>query len=234
VTLTLGMLAGCSQVTATNAMLDYNFEEMAFPQLEAPDANLPQAVIKTSVGDFTVVLYPEYAPVTVQNFIDRANDGFYDGKNVFELRDECFVTGSWYSDGSGGATSDGQPIPNEYSEKLWPFRGALMSFYTRQGYGDSRFVVLNSAPFGETEAATMRGLTDDEGNRVVPEELIQAFLDNKCIAGFAGWYTIFGQTVEGFETIDKITGMAHDGNFKPVTPITIETVKIIMPYESEQ
>jgi peptidyl-prolyl cis-trans isomerase B (cyclophilin B) len=226
------MLSSCSQEVATNAMLYYNFDEMAFPQLEAPDPDLPQAVIRTSEGDFTVVLYPEYAPVTVQNFIDRANDGYYNGKNVFELRDECFVTGSLNSDGSQGLTSDGQPIPNEYSEKLWPFRGALMSFYTQQGYGDSRFVVLNSYAFDETDAETMRGLTDDEGNRLIPEELVQTFLNNRCIAGFAGWYTIFGQTVAGFETIDKITGMAHDGNFKPVTPITIESITIIQPLKS--
>ena len=43
--------------------------------------NKTYAVFKTNNGDFTVELFAEKAPITVENFVTLAKDGFYDGKN---------------------------------------------------------------------------------------------------------------------------------------------------------
>ena len=50
---------------------------MTNPQF-AP-ANGPTAVIKTTMGDITVQLYPDQAPKAVENFIGLAKKGYYDG-----------------------------------------------------------------------------------------------------------------------------------------------------------
>lgn len=45
---------------------------------EASSAN-PVAIIHTNMGDIKIELFQDEAPVTVNNFIKLANDGFYDG-----------------------------------------------------------------------------------------------------------------------------------------------------------
>ena len=39
----------------------------------------PTATFQTSMGDFTAEIYLDKMPITAQNFIDLAKDGFYDG-----------------------------------------------------------------------------------------------------------------------------------------------------------
>ncbi len=43
------------------------------------DADNPQVTLHTNHGDIRLELYPQEAPKTVENFLQYANDGFYDG-----------------------------------------------------------------------------------------------------------------------------------------------------------
>ena len=45
----------------------------------SPETGNPQVEIATSMGTLTVELWPEKAPLTVDNFLKLVNDGFYDG-----------------------------------------------------------------------------------------------------------------------------------------------------------
>jgi cyclophilin family peptidyl-prolyl cis-trans isomerase len=45
---------------------------------QGPAAN-PKVLLKTSMGDITLELYPAKAPITVKNMLDYVNEGFYDG-----------------------------------------------------------------------------------------------------------------------------------------------------------
>src|SRR5690348_2422926 len=49
------------------------------PSLTIDPAKKYSATLETSRGDFTVDLFAQQAPVTVNNFIFLARDGFYDG-----------------------------------------------------------------------------------------------------------------------------------------------------------
>ena len=44
-----------------------------------PETGNPQVEIATSMGTLTVELWPEKAPLTVDNFLKLVDDGFYDG-----------------------------------------------------------------------------------------------------------------------------------------------------------
>ena len=73
-------LTGCSMLSPeqryTGELANYDFSQMDLVQLKEPEEGQPVAYIKTSMGDITAVLYPEYAPNTVANFIARANEGY--------------------------------------------------------------------------------------------------------------------------------------------------------------
>ena len=52
-----------------------------------------RAVIKTSKGDITLKLMPEYAPGTVANFIELINDGYYNEKNFHRVVPNFVIQG---------------------------------------------------------------------------------------------------------------------------------------------
>ena len=52
---------------------------------EAEADNLPRVSFKTTQGDFVVELFLEQAPSTVSHFIKLVEDGFYDGKDFFQV-----------------------------------------------------------------------------------------------------------------------------------------------------
>jgi len=87
-------------------------------------ADNPRVLIKTTHGDITFELYPEKAPVTVENFLKYVNDGFYNG-TLFHRVVPGFVAqgGGLTFDYVRKATRD--PIVNESNNGLKNRRGAV-------------------------------------------------------------------------------------------------------------
>jgi peptidyl-prolyl cis-trans isomerase B (cyclophilin B) len=63
-----------------------------------------QAVFHTSRGDFTVDLFAQQAPITVNNFVFLARDGFYDGTTFHRV-----IKGFMAQGGDPTATGTGGP-----------------------------------------------------------------------------------------------------------------------------
>lgn len=111
------------------------------PQLAASDG--PRAVIHTTAGDITVLLYPDQAPKAVENFIGLAKSGYYDGSSFFYAkRDELAQTGrpaalDDYLDTEAAAKGEeppeeaqeksfrGEPFEDEFDDGLHHFPGAV-------------------------------------------------------------------------------------------------------------
>jgi cyclophilin family peptidyl-prolyl cis-trans isomerase len=72
-------------------------------------AHTYQATINTTQGQIVVQLYPEIAPVTVNNFIVLALDGYYNGM-AWKTEDWVVQSGDPTGDGRGGP---GYTLPNE-------------------------------------------------------------------------------------------------------------------------
>ncbi len=226
-------LSGCSlfggdQGLNQNPVRTYDYSTMKLVQLGEPYEGQPTATFETDAGSFTAVLYPEYAPNTVNNFIERVNDGFYDGQDIYGiLEGEIFMSGAADANKDSGVTSDGELIPNEVSVDLWTFRGAICAYNGHSGYGDSRFFVINERPLTEEDITELRELTNDSGEKLLPDELVDAFIEKGCIAGFAGRYTVFAQTIDGFDVIEKICGSEVSGDlYTPVPAIYINKVTL--------
>lgn len=79
---------------------------------QAADKQHSIVVLHTSMGDITIELYDDKAPVTVANFLGYANSGFYDGTIFHRVIKRFAIQG-------GGFTKDltekpnGDPIINE-------------------------------------------------------------------------------------------------------------------------
>ena len=220
-------LFGGDQELTPNAVHTYDYSTMRLVQLEEPAEGQPTAEIETTLGTITAVLYPEYAPNTVQNFINRANEGYYDGKDVYcILEKSIFMAGAFDDSRNSGATEDGQPIANEYSVNLWPFKGAVCSFNGRAGYGDSRFMVMNSRELSEESIEELRAFRNNN-DQALPDELIDAFVEKGVVIDFAGAYTVFAQTIDGMDVIEKICDSQVSGDLSlPDPPIYITKVTI--------
>lgn len=225
------LLSGCSFLTGdtyTSRAYYYDYSEMEFIQLEEPEEGQLIAVIKTSKGDMTAALYPEYAPNTVDNFVNRANEGYYDNTKIFAIYENYYAaTGSSSEDGSTGVSNDGKLIENEYTPKLWPFKGALCSFSPTVGYGDSRYMICNTFQFTDEDIQTMKDITNADGEQLFPDKLIDMWLQNGAIPTFSGMYTVFGQIFEGMEVYDEIMSVGSDSEtLVPNEDIIIYTVEI--------
>ena len=75
--------------TKTEPLIFDSISDMENPQETKSERTLPdhkdlaleysQAILKTNMGDMTVKFYGEDSPVTVNNFLNLAEQGFYDG-----------------------------------------------------------------------------------------------------------------------------------------------------------
>jgi cyclophilin family peptidyl-prolyl cis-trans isomerase len=163
----------------------------------------PVAVLmKTSMGDIRLELYPEQAPVTVQNFLDYANDGFYDGTIFHRVISHFMIQG-------GGFTPDMQkkptrePIVNEAANGLSNRRGTIAM-----------------ARLPQPHSATAQFFINVQNNM------------NLDYQGEHNWgYAVFGKVTEGMDVVDDIRFVqtTRVGQFSdvPAEAVIIEEVRVV-------
>jgi cyclophilin family peptidyl-prolyl cis-trans isomerase len=156
---------------------------------------------ETTLGGFTVELFEEEAPESAANFLQYAEDGFFDG-TVFHRVVPNFVIqgGGLLPDFSQKKTR--APIKNEAKNGLKNLRGSLSMARTSD---------INSAT-----SQFFVNLVDN------------GFLDNS--PGNYG-YAVFGKVTEGMDTIDKIaaveTGVRKGHDDAPLETVSIVSAKPI-------
>ncbi len=212
-------------------------ETMELVQTQEIEEGAPIAIINTTYGEIRAVLYPQYAPKTVENFISLAESGYYNDTYVFEQKqDVYFAAGAPNADGSlSEDVRTNELVPSETHQNLWPFKGALCvlnttvdgNFFDRlfqntQTYTGSRFMVLGSVDF--SDEAYVTEFREASGS----EELAEAFIERGGVPNFSQQMTVFGQTYAGFEVIEEICAAKTlaETNAAGYTP-PVEECKII-------
>jgi len=80
--------------------------------------------LETSMGNITLKLYPEKAPITVANFLSYVDSGHYDGTIFHRVISNFMIQGGGFdTDFVEKPTND--PIPNESKNKLHNIRGSI-------------------------------------------------------------------------------------------------------------
>ncbi len=183
---------------------------MSFAQAQTPapeqiatdleSSNNPTATIHTSHGDIKIELFQKAAPVSVANFIQYANSGFYNGTIFHRVISYFMIQG-------GGMTPDMQPkatrdpIVNEADNGLKNERGTVAMARTND---------VNSATSQFFINVELNGSLDHTGPK-----------DSRS------WgYAVFGKVIEGMEVVDEIRFVETAGNDVPITPVIIESVEM--------
>ena len=74
-------------------------------QFITPAEGDPIATLSTTLGDISFVLYPDIAPMAVENFVGLAQQGYYNGLSFHRVIEGFLVqTGDATGTGAGGST----------------------------------------------------------------------------------------------------------------------------------
>jgi cyclophilin family peptidyl-prolyl cis-trans isomerase len=166
-----------------------------------PAPGNPVVVIETSAGTITAELFKDRAPVSVENFLQYARDGHYDGTIWHRVVSGYVIQGGGYTpELTEKATRP--PIQNEATNGLSNRRGTLAMARTRQARSATSQFYIN--------------LVDN------------ASLDHRGFAPDDFGYAVFGRVLSGMDVVDKIAAAkvgSRDGmDTVPVTPIVIKSV----------
>ena len=208
------------------------------PPLAAPESNdLLQfnpvrpgdtiAVMETSMGTIRIRLFPEHAPVTVENFVGLAEEGFYDGRNFHRVISDFMIQGGAIEHDGSGATSifrdsagNPQPFVDEFSDYLWHFRGALsMANPGTRDSNLSQFFIVQNNYVPEQLAEQMRAFE-------FPENVVEAYVQTGGAPHLDGGHTVFGQVIEGMDVVDAIAALPTGANDRPVEDVLINSLTI--------
>lgn len=104
----------------------------------------PIAVFETNHGTFEIELFEDKAPITVKNFTDLAEKGFYDGLIFHRVIDGFMIQGG---DPNGmGTGGPGYTIPDEFHKDLkHDSEGVLSMANAGPNTGGSQFFITLAA-----------------------------------------------------------------------------------------
>jgi peptidyl-prolyl cis-trans isomerase B (cyclophilin B) len=144
-----------------------------------------KAVIETKYGNITLKFFPDAAPGHVQNFIDLAKKGFYDGTTFHRVIPGFMIQGGdpnsknpdKRSHGTGGP---GYTIKAEFNNR--PHKRGTLSMARSQN-------------------------PDSAGSQFFICVKDSSFLDRQ--------YTVFGEVESGLDVVDKIVSQPRDRNDNP-------------------
>ena len=89
------------------------------------DAPAPLVELDTTLGKVTLELYPNDAPITVNNFLGYVTTGFYDGTLFHSVVKDFLVQGGGYTPGLVFKPPVFAPIKLEYDRPLRHLRGTV-------------------------------------------------------------------------------------------------------------
>ncbi len=155
--------------------------------------------LETSMGTITIELLSSRAPVTVDNFMHYANDGFYDGLVMHRVIQDFVVQGGGFDSTLTLRTPTYPPIINEASNGVSNRRGTIAMART-----------------ADPNSATSQFFINLKDN---------PFLDYKNDTPQGAGYCVFARVVYGMDVVDRMavvpTGSQNGLNDVPTIPIVV-------------
>ena len=215
-------------------------------QLAQPSEGDIIAVLHTTLGEVHMRLFPQYAPLAVENFVTHAQNGTFDGMTWHRvINDFVAQTGDPVSNtGFDGITIWGVPFGDEVSVNVRQLRGAVGMGNFGPDFNRSHFYIVQRdtlQPFNEVanrpavaDTLTPRLEQQDEifeslgipMSQIFPTELLEAYLELGGLPHLDFWHTVFGQVFQGMDVVDAIVLVETDDNDMPIENIYIYRIDI--------
>ena len=136
---------------------------------------------ETTLGPIVIELFKEEAPITSKNFLDYAESGFFNGTLFHRVIPGFVIQGGGMESGMQNKPGN-PPIINEANNGLKNLKWTLSMARTNEPHSASSQFFINLVSNASLDHT---------------EETIQ------------GWgYAVFGEVVEGFETVEAIAAVA--------------------------
>jgi cyclophilin family peptidyl-prolyl cis-trans isomerase len=178
------------------------------PGLQAPAdvaaPGNPVVIVSTALGDIKLELFKNRAPVSVENFLSYAAEGFYTDTIFHRVKKGFMIQGGGYT-ASLVEKPTRPPIQNEATNGLRNLRGTV----------------------GVARRATLRSGTSQFYINVVDNRA----LDHTGYSPDQFGYAVFGRVLEGMDVVDRIvavpTRTTADMEDVPVDPVIIKGVRVV-------
>ena len=174
------------------------------PSADTPAPGNPVVLMSTSLGDIRIELFKTEAPVSVQNFLQYVNDGFYGGTVFHRVKQGFMIQG-------GGFTPSLQekptrpPILNEATNGLRNTRGTVAMARTR----------------------ALRSATSQFYINVVDNRALDHTGESPTDFGYA----VFGRVLSGMDVVDRIVAVPTTSKGPmddvPVEAVVIKSMKLV-------
>lgn len=161
-------------------------------------ADNPRVLLKTSMGEIMLELYPAKAPKSVANFLQYVKDGHYNGTIFHRVIENFMIQGGGF-DQSMNQKPTRAPIENE----------------AKNGLKNERYTV-SMARTSSPHSATAQFFINVKYN---------PFLDYPSQDGWG--YAVFGKVIKGMDVVDKIRQVPTGRQDVPVEQVVIESAAVI-------
>ena len=194
---------------------------MQYPQLKLGAVKGPQATIKTNLGEIKVQLFKEQAPKTVDNFVQLAEKGYYDGVIFHRVIPDFMIQGGDPTGtGMGGQSIYGEKFEDEFSPELYNIRGALSMANAGPNTNGSQFFIVQNKNLPYSAKELSRGGW--------PEAIAEVYASQGGTPHLDRRHTVFGQLADeaSYQVLDKIAAVETGAMDKPVEDVVIETIEV--------
>lgn len=162
---------------------------------------MPTVKLTTSMGEITIQLDQENAPITTENFLKYVESGFYDGTIFHRVIPNFMIQGGGHLEDMTPKDDKLDPILNEANNGLQNVRGSIAMARTANPHSASSQFFINHVD--------------------------NPFLNFRTNQVDEGWgYAVFGQVIEGIEVVDEIAGV-QTGGLKGYQDVPIEVVVLL-------
>ncbi len=163
------------------------------------------AIIETSEGTIKIKLYEKKAPKTVGNFVDLAEGKkeWTDPLSKEKTKKKFYDGGVFHRVIPNFMIQGGCPLGNGMGGPGYTFEDEFVDNlnFDRPGL----LAMANAGP-------------DTNGSQFFITTAKTEWLNQK--------HTIFGEVIDGYEVVEKISQVKRDPNNKPLTPVVIKSVTI--------
>ncbi|MCB9674704.1 MAG: peptidylprolyl isomerase [Alphaproteobacteria bacterium] len=165
----------------------------------------PIATFETSMGSFKAEIFTDVMPITANNFVRLANEGFYDGLHFHRVIE-------------GFMNQFGCPHSKDPNSR-------------RAGTGDSPYGAIADEHPANLRLSNVVG-TLSMAN-AGPQSGSSQFFINTADNGFLDYFSpgqskhpVFGKVTEGMNVVNAINRVPTDSSDRPRTPVRVDRIRV--------